>query len=94
MQRHNLRPIQLPSPQSSQFALPGIETRKRRARRREMEGDRLVTSVSDESNHLLEDANETQGVSDTEVHVCGITILNVYYFIADPLRNYNDDYLT
>ncbi|CAM4623029.1 unnamed protein product [Leuciscus chuanchicus] len=66
VQRHNLRPIQLPSPQSSQFALPGIETRKRRARRREMEGDRLVTSVSDESNHLLEDANETQGVSDTE----------------------------
>ncbi|KAK7155130.1 hypothetical protein R3I93_009925 [Phoxinus phoxinus] len=66
VQTHNLRPIQLPSPQSSQFALPGIETRKRRARRREMEGDRLVTGVSDESNHLLEDANETQGVSDTE----------------------------
>ncbi|XP_077055206.1 histone-lysine N-methyltransferase SETD5 isoform X2 [Siphateles boraxobius] len=66
VQRHNLRPIQLSSPQSSQFALPGIETRKRRARRREMEGDRLVTGVSDESSHLLEDANETQGVSDTE----------------------------
>uniref|UniRef100_A0A8C1X9C3 SET domain containing 5 n=1 Tax=Cyprinus carpio TaxID=7962 RepID=A0A8C1X9C3_CYPCA len=66
VQRHNLRPIQLLSPQSSDFALPGAETRRRRARRREMEGDRLVTSVSDESNHLLEDANETQGVSDTE----------------------------
>ncbi|XP_067315501.1 histone-lysine N-methyltransferase SETD5 isoform X3 [Pseudorasbora parva] len=66
VQRHNLRPPQLPSPQSSPFALPGAETRRRRARRREMEGDRLVSSVSDESNQLLEDANETQGVSDTE----------------------------
>ncbi|XP_026069724.1 SET domain-containing protein 5-like isoform X3 [Carassius auratus] len=66
VQRHNLRPVQLPSPQSSNFALPGAETRRRRARRREMEGDRLISSVSDESNHLLEDANETQGVSDTE----------------------------
>ncbi|XP_051751965.1 histone-lysine N-methyltransferase SETD5 isoform X4 [Ctenopharyngodon idella] len=66
VQRHNLRPLQLPSPQSSHFAPPGAETRRRRARRREMEGDRLVTGVSDESNHLLEDANETQGVSDTE----------------------------
>ncbi|XP_048062890.1 histone-lysine N-methyltransferase SETD5 isoform X3 [Megalobrama amblycephala] len=66
VQRHNLRPLQLPSPQSSHFALPGAETRRRRARRREMEGDRVVTGVSDESNHLLEDSNETQGVSDTE----------------------------
>ncbi|XP_073707842.1 histone-lysine N-methyltransferase SETD5 isoform X2 [Garra rufa] len=66
VQRHNLHPPQLLSPQSSNFALPGAETRRRRARRRELEGDRLVTSVSDESNHLLEDANETQGVSDTE----------------------------
>ncbi|XP_016129145.1 SET domain-containing protein 5 isoform X1 [Sinocyclocheilus grahami] len=66
VQRHNLRPLQLLSPQSSNFALPGAETRRRRARRREMEEDRLVTGVSDESNHLLEDANETQGVSDTE----------------------------
>ncbi|XP_016370398.1 SET domain-containing protein 5-like isoform X4 [Sinocyclocheilus rhinocerous] len=66
VQRHNLRPLQLLSPQSSNFALPGAETRRRRARRREMEGDRLITSVSDESNHLLEDANEAQGVSDTE----------------------------
>ncbi|XP_067228897.1 histone-lysine N-methyltransferase SETD5 isoform X8 [Chanodichthys erythropterus] len=66
VQRHNLRPLQLPSPQSSNFALPGAETRRRRARRREMEGDRVVTGVSDESNHLMEDSNETQGVSDTE----------------------------
>ncbi|KAF4112076.1 hypothetical protein G5714_006871 [Onychostoma macrolepis] len=66
VQRHNLRPLQLLSPQSSNFSLPGAETRRRRARRREMEGDRLVTGVSDESNHLLEDANEAQGVSDTE----------------------------
>ncbi|RXN24946.1 SET domain-containing 5-like isoform X1 [Labeo rohita] len=66
VQRHNLRPLQLLSPQSSNFALPGAETRRRRARRRQLEGDRLVTGVSDESNHLLEDANETQGVSDTE----------------------------
>ncbi|XP_043098325.1 histone-lysine N-methyltransferase SETD5 isoform X5 [Puntigrus tetrazona] len=66
VQRHNLRPLQLLSPQSSNFALPGAETRRRRARRRELEGDRLITGASDESNHLLEDANETQGVSDTE----------------------------
>ncbi|KAL1273053.1 hypothetical protein QQF64_028915 [Cirrhinus molitorella] len=66
VQRHNLRPVQLLSPQSSNFALPGAETRRRRARRRELEGDRPLTSVSDESNHLLEDANDTQGVSDTE----------------------------
>ncbi|XP_056315737.1 histone-lysine N-methyltransferase SETD5 isoform X2 [Danio aesculapii] len=66
VQRHNLRPLQLLSPQPSQFALPGAETRRRRARRRELEGDKLVTGVSDESNHLLEDANEAHGVSDTE----------------------------
>ncbi|XP_026118359.1 SET domain-containing protein 5-like isoform X3 [Carassius auratus] len=66
VQRHNLHPLELLSPQSSNFALPGAETRRRRARRREMEEDRLVTGVSDESNHLLEDANETQGVTDTE----------------------------
>lgn len=69
VQRHNLRPLQLLSPQPSQFALPGAETRRRRAQRRELQGDKLVTGVSDESNHLLEDANEAQGVSDTEVCV-------------------------
>lgn len=58
-----------------------------------MEGDRVVTGVSDESNHLLEDSNETQGVSDTEVHVCGKIDLNVYFSIANTLRNYdNNDY--
>ncbi|XP_051562626.1 histone-lysine N-methyltransferase SETD5-like isoform X2 [Myxocyprinus asiaticus] len=66
VQRHNLSPVELLSPQSSFSALPGAETRRRRARRREMEGDRLITGVSDESNQLLEDASETQGVSDTE----------------------------
>ncbi|XP_051996904.1 histone-lysine N-methyltransferase SETD5 isoform X3 [Xyrauchen texanus] len=66
VQRHNLSPLELLSPQSSYPALPGAETRRRRARRREMEGDRLITGVSDESNQLLEDASETQGISDTE----------------------------
>lgn len=56
-----------------------------------MEGDRLVTGVSDESNHLLEDANETQGVSDTEVHVCEKIVLSVYFSIADILRNYDNN---
>ncbi|TRY71231.1 hypothetical protein DNTS_022895 [Danionella cerebrum] len=63
VQKHNLRPLQLPSPQSANFAPPGAETRRRRARRRELEGDRLITGASDESNHQLE---ETQGLSDAE----------------------------
>lgn len=93
VQRHNLRPLQLLSPQSSNFALPGAETRRRRARRRQLEGDRLVTGVSDESNHLLEDANETQGVSDTEVCGHGKTIINAYLLFADALWRNDDDYL-
>lgn len=92
MQRHNLQPLQLLSPQSSNFALPGAETRRRRAQRREMEGDRLV---SDESNHLLEDANEAHGVSDTEVCVHRKTFINAYLLFAAALPcDDNDDYLT
>lgn len=90
VQRHNLQPLQLLSPQSSNFALPGAETRRRRAQRREMEGDRLV---SDESNHMPEDANEARGVSDTEVCFHGKTIVNAYLLFAAALPC-NDDYLT
>ncbi len=91
MQRHNLQPLQLLSPQSSNFALPGAETRRRRAQRREMEGDRLV---SDESNHVPEDANEAHGVSDTEVRFHGkIVIVNACLLFAAALPC-NDDYLT
>lgn len=98
VQRHNLRPLQLLSPQPSQFALPGAETRRRRAQRRELQGDKLVTGVSDESNHLLEDANEAQGVSDTEVCVHEQFTKNrktSLLLIANTLwSNYNGDEYT
>lgn len=69
VQKHNQSPSEsmLPPPQHPLPTLPGAETRRRRARRRELEGSGGIGGVSDDSNHLLD---ETQGASDTEVCMC------------------------
>ncbi|XP_036426940.1 histone-lysine N-methyltransferase SETD5 isoform X5 [Colossoma macropomum] len=68
VQKHNQSPSEsmLPPPQHSLPTLPGAETRRRRARRRELEGSGLIGAVSDDSNQLLDEHGETQGASDAE----------------------------
>uniref|UniRef100_A0A3B4ERL4 SET domain-containing protein n=1 Tax=Pygocentrus nattereri TaxID=42514 RepID=A0A3B4ERL4_PYGNA len=68
VQKHNQSPSEsmLPPSQHSLPTLPGAETRRRRARRRELEGSGHIGAVSDDSNHLLDEHGETQGASDAE----------------------------
>ncbi|XP_066520897.1 histone-lysine N-methyltransferase SETD5 isoform X2 [Hoplias malabaricus] len=68
VQKHNQSPSEsmLPPPQHALPTLPGAETRRRRARRRELEGCGVIGSVSDDSNLLLDEHGETQGASDAE----------------------------
>uniref|UniRef100_A0A8B9LZE0 SET domain containing 5 n=1 Tax=Astyanax mexicanus TaxID=7994 RepID=A0A8B9LZE0_ASTMX len=68
VQKHNQSPSEsmLPPTQHPLPTLPGAETRRRRARRRELEGSGGFGGVSDDSNHLLDEHGEAQGASDTE----------------------------
>lgn len=70
MQKHNQNPSEtlLPPPQTPLPTLPGAETRRRRARRKELEGSGLIGSVSDDSNQLLDEQGEP-GTSEAEVGV-------------------------
>lgn len=68
VQKHNQNPseVLLPPPQNPLPTLPGAETRRRRARRKELEGNGLIGSVSDDSNQLLDEHGE-HGTSEAEV---------------------------
>ncbi|XP_062853469.1 histone-lysine N-methyltransferase SETD5 isoform X2 [Trichomycterus rosablanca] len=67
VQRHNQSPSEsLPPPQNPLPILPGAETRRRRARRRELEGSGPIGNVSDDSNQLLDEHGEMQEASDAE----------------------------
>ncbi|XP_015462390.3 histone-lysine N-methyltransferase SETD5 isoform X1 [Astyanax mexicanus] len=68
VQKHNQSPSEsmLPPTQHPLPTMPGAETRRRRARRRELEGSGGFGGVSDDSNHLLDEHGEAQGASDTE----------------------------
>lgn len=68
VQKHNQNPSEalLPPPQNPLPALPGAETRRRRARRKELEGSGMIGSVSDDSNQLLDEHGE-HGTSEAEV---------------------------
>lgn len=68
VQKHNQSPSEtlLPPPQNTLPVLPGAETRRRRARRREMEGCGLIGSVSDDSNQHLDEMGETHAASEAE----------------------------
>ncbi|KAL0977853.1 hypothetical protein UPYG_G00162180 [Umbra pygmaea] len=76
VQKHNLSPRQTlvcPAPASQPQAPTGAETRRRKARRREMEGPAVGTGpggTSDDSNHPHEERGEVretlQGASDAE----------------------------
>uniref|UniRef100_A0A4W4E0I0 SET domain containing 5 n=1 Tax=Electrophorus electricus TaxID=8005 RepID=A0A4W4E0I0_ELEEL len=72
VQKHNQSPLEslLPPPHNPLLALPGAETRRRRARRKELEGSGVIGGVSDESNQLLDEPGEAHGASDAEVGVC------------------------
>ncbi|GAA6096197.1 histone-lysine N-methyltransferase SETD5 isoform X3 [Tachysurus ichikawai] len=67
VQQHNQNPSEalLPPPQNPLPTLPGAETRRRRARRKELEGNGLIGSVSDDSNQLLDEHGE-HGTSEAE----------------------------
>ncbi|TVK90499.1 SET domain-containing protein 5 [Bagarius yarrelli] len=67
VQKHNQNPSEalLPPPQNPLPTLPGAETRRRRARRKELEGSGMVGSVSDDSNQLLDEHVE-HGTSEAE----------------------------
>ncbi|XP_060775464.1 histone-lysine N-methyltransferase SETD5 isoform X4 [Neoarius graeffei] len=67
VQKHNQNPSEalLPPPQNPLPTLPGAETRRRRARRKELEGSGLIGSVSDDSNQLLDEHGE-HGTSEAE----------------------------
>ncbi|KAM9482594.1 histone-lysine N-methyltransferase SETD5 isoform 3-T3 [Clarias gariepinus] len=67
VQKHNQNPSEtlLPPPQTPLPTLPGAETRRRRARRKELEGSGLIGSVSDDSNQLLDEQGEP-GTSEAE----------------------------
>ncbi|XP_027002066.2 histone-lysine N-methyltransferase SETD5 isoform X2 [Tachysurus fulvidraco] len=67
VQKHNQNPseVLLPPPQNPLPTLPGAETRRRRARRKELEGNGLIGSVSDDSNQLLDEHGE-HGTSEAE----------------------------
>ncbi|XP_060724031.1 histone-lysine N-methyltransferase SETD5 isoform X4 [Tachysurus vachellii] len=67
VQKHNQNPSEalLPPPQNPLPTLPGAETRRRRARRKELEGNGLIGSVSDDSNQLLDEHGE-HGTSEAE----------------------------
>ncbi|XP_035380230.1 histone-lysine N-methyltransferase SETD5 isoform X2 [Electrophorus electricus] len=68
VQKHNQSPLEslLPPPHNPLLALPGAETRRRRARRKELEGSGVIGGVSDESNQLLDEPGEAHGASDAE----------------------------
>ncbi|XP_046704614.1 histone-lysine N-methyltransferase SETD5 isoform X1 [Silurus meridionalis] len=67
VQKHNQNPSEalLPPPQNPLPSLPGAETRRRRARRKELEGSGVVGSVSDDSNQLLDEHGD-HGTSEAE----------------------------
>ncbi|XP_061075888.1 histone-lysine N-methyltransferase SETD5 isoform X2 [Conger conger] len=65
VQKHNLSPPELPLRPPSLPAQPGAETRRRKARRKELEG-----GVSDDSNQQPEDPADAKATSDTEERDC------------------------
>lgn len=71
VQKHNQNPSEafLPPSQNPLPTLPGAETRRRRARRKELEGSGLIGSVSDDSNQLLDEQGD-HVTSEAEVGVC------------------------
>lgn len=88
VQKHNQNPSEalLPPPQNPLPTLPGAETRRRRARRKELEGSGLIGSVSDDSNQLLDE----HGTSEAEVSVCaydGAIALQPYLQISTLLAS-------